>query len=65
MAEICVPAGGKELTDRDLGVPLKALRGPPAGRPSVTEPANRMGRLLDFQVDCSSDMVQMEVFGQR
>ena len=22
-----------------------------------------MGRLLDFQVDCSSDTVQMEVFG--
>ncbi len=56
---------GKELTDRDLGVPLKALRDLQPGDLLFTEPANRMGRLLDFQVDCSSDMVQMEVFGQR
>ena len=54
---------GKELTDRDLGVPLKALRDLQPGDLLFTEPANRMGRLLDFQVDCSSDMVQMEVFG--
>lgn len=53
---------GKELTDRDLGVPLKALRDLQPGDLLFTEPANRMGRLLDFQVDCSSDMVQMEVF---
>ena len=54
---------GKELTDRDLGVPLKALRDLQPGDLLFTEPANRMGRLLDFQVDCSSDTVQMEVFG--
>ena len=54
---------GKELTDRDLGAPLKALRDLQPGDLLFTEPANRMGRLLDFQVDCSSDMVQMEVFG--
>ncbi len=54
---------GKELTDRDLGAPLKALRDLQPGDLLFTEPANRMGRLLDFQVDCSSDTVQMEVFG--
>ena len=50
---------GKELTDRDLGAPLKALRDLQPGDLLFTEPANRMGRLLDFQVDCSSDTVQM------
>lgn len=54
---------GKELTDRDLGAPLKALRDLQPGDLLFTEPANRMGRLLDFQVDCASDAVQMEVFG--
>ena len=54
---------GKELTDRDLGAPLKALRNLQPGNLLFTEPAKRMGRLLDFQVDCASDAVQMEVFG--
>lgn len=54
---------GKELTDRDLSPPLKALRDLQPGDLLFTEPANRMGRLLDFQVDCASDTVQMEVFG--
>ena len=54
---------GKELTDRDLGAPLKALRDLEPGDLLFTEPAKRMGRLLDFQVDCASDAVQMEVFG--
>lgn len=54
---------GKELTDRDLSTPLKALRDLQPGDLLFTEPANRMGRLLDFQVDCASDAVQMEVFG--
>lgn len=56
---------GKELTDRDLGAPLKALRDLQPGDLLFTEPAERMGRLLDFQVDCASDTVQMEVFGPR
>ena len=56
---------GKELNDRDLGVPLKALRDLQPGDLLFTEPANRMGRLLDFQVDCASDAVQMEVFGSK
>lgn len=54
---------GKELADRDLGAPLKALRDLQPGDLLFTEPAKRMGRLLDFQVDCASDAVQMEVFG--
>ena len=54
---------GKELTDRDLGAPLKALRDLQPGDLLFTEPAKRMGRLLDFRVDCASDAVQMEVFG--
>ena len=54
---------GKELTDRDLGAPLKALRDLQPGDFLFTEPVKRMGRLLDFQVDCASDAVQMEVFG--
>ena len=54
---------GKELTDRDLGAPLKALRDLQPGDLLFTEPVKRMGRLLDFQVDCASDSVQMEVFG--
>ena len=56
---------GKELTDLDLSPPLKALRDLRPGDLLFTEPANRMGRLLDFQVDCASDTVQMEVFGPR
>ena len=56
---------GKELTDRDLGAPLKALRDLQPGDLLFTEPAKRMGRLLDFQVDCASDAVQMEVFGPK
>ena len=54
---------GKELTDRELGAPLKALRDLRPGDLLFTEPAKRMGRLLDFQVDCASDAVQIEVFG--
>ena len=56
---------GKELTDRDLGTPLKALRDLQPGDLLFTEPVNRMGRLLDFQVDCASDAVRMEVFGPK
>ena len=56
---------GKELTDRDLGVPLKALRDLQPGDLLFTEPAKRMGRLLGFQVDCASDAVQMDVFGPK
>ena len=56
---------GKELTDRDLGVPLKALRDLQPGDLLFTEPAKRMGRLLDFQVDCASDAVRMDVFGPK
>ena len=56
---------GKELTDRDLGAPLKALRDLQPGDLLFTEPAKRMGRLLDFQVDCASDAVQMEVLGPK
>lgn len=56
---------GKELTDRDLSSPLKALRDLQPGDLLFTEPAARMGRLLDLQVDCSSDTVQMEVFGPK
>lgn len=56
---------GKELTDRDLSTPLKALRDLQPGDLLFTEPAERMGRLLDFQVDCASDTVQMEVFGPK
>ena len=54
---------GKELTDRELGAPLKALRDLRPGDLLFTAPAKRMGRLLDFQVDCASNAVQMEVFG--
>ena len=56
---------GKELTDRDLSPPLKALRDLQPGDLLFTEPAERMGRLLDFQVDCASDAVRMEVFGPK
>ena len=56
---------GKELTDLDLSPPLKALRDLRPGDLLFTEPANRMGHLLDFQVDCANDTVQMEVFGPR
>ena len=56
---------GKELTDRDLSTPLKALRELRPGDLLFTEPAERIGRLLDFQVDCASDAVQMEVFGPK
>lgn len=56
---------GKELTDLDLSPPLKALRDLRPGDLLFTEPANRMGHLLDFQVDCVNDTVQMEVFGPR
>ena len=56
---------GKELTGLDLSPPLKALRDLRPGDLLFTEPANRMGRLLDFQVDCASDTVQLEVFGPR
>lgn len=56
---------GKELTDRDLSPPLKALRDLQPGDLLFAEPAERMGRLLDFQVDCASDAVQMEVFGPK
>ena len=56
---------GKELTDLDLSPPLKALRDLQPGDLLFTEPVNRIGHLLDFQVDCASDTVQMEVFGPR
>lgn len=56
---------GKELTDLDLCPPLKALRNLQPGDLLFTEPAERTGRLLDFQVDCASDTVQMEVFGPK
>lgn len=56
---------GKELTGLDLCPPLKALRDLRPGDLLFTEPVNRIGHLLDFQVDCASDTVQIEVFGPK
>ena len=54
---------GKELTDLDLSPPLKALQDLRPGDLLFTGSADRIGHLLDFQVDCASDTVQIEVFG--
>ena len=56
---------GKELTDRDLCTPLKALRELQSGDLLFTGQAERRGCLLDFQVDCVSDRVRLEVFGPK
>ena len=56
---------GKELTDRDLSTPLKALRELQPGDLLFTGPAERRGCLIDFQVDCASDRVRLEVFGPK
>ena len=56
---------GKELTDRDLGGPLKALRNISPGDLSVIGNTGHIGRLLVFQAACEDAQARMSLFGPR